>query len=351
MSFYDWQGVQVYEQQTIKEALSVLDREALQIVLVVSKNQVLAGSITDGDIRRALLRGETLSSPVTAAMNPEPIVGWASQSEVAWKRLLLENGIRHLPVLDENRCLKGLYYDKKQVSKQRNPIVLMLGGMGTRLRPLTESTPKPMLRVGDRPILETILVHLAEQGFVNFYFCINYLGDQIQTYFGDGSQWGVNIEYVHESKRMGTAGALSLLPESPDLPFIVMNGDLLTKVDLESLLKFHRKHDNCLTACVREYSQQVPYGVVDMQGERVTQLVEKPSYRYFVNAGIYAVSPDALRWVPKDTFFDMPSLIDQALDQKQRVGGFPITEYWMDIGQIPDFEKAQADYEIHFQHL
>ncbi|WP_373018331.1 nucleotidyltransferase family protein [Thiomicrorhabdus sp.] len=349
MNLFEWRRIAVDETATIKEALTVLDREALQIVLVVDSNDVLLGTLTDGDVRRALLRGEGLDGSVTAALNPNPTVGLQSQTETAWKRKMLEKSIRHLPIVDEDKKIVGLYYDKKEVVKRLNPVVLMLGGLGTRLRPLTESVPKPMLRVGDRPILETIVTHIAEQGFVNFYFCINYLGEQIRSYFGDGSQWGVNIEYVEEDERMGTAGALSLLPEKPDLPFVVMNGDLLTKVDLTALLDFHTEHNNITTACVREYAQQVPYGVVDIQGTRVTQMVEKPVYRYFVNAGIYALSPEAMDKVPEQAFYDMPTLIEEVLSEKGNVGGFPITEYWMDIGQMPDFEQAQADYEIHFQ--
>ncbi|MDG6773360.1 nucleotidyltransferase family protein [Thiomicrorhabdus sp. ZW0627] len=349
MNLFEWRRIAVDETATIKEALTVLDREALQIVLVVDADDVLLGTLTDGDVRRALLRGEGLDGCVTSAMNSSPTVGLQSQTETAWKRKMLEKSIRHLPIVDADKKIVGLYYDKKEVAKRLNPIVLMLGGLGTRLRPLTESVPKPMLRVGDRPILETIVTHIAEQGFVNFYFCINYLGEQIRSYFGDGSQWGVNIEYVEEDERMGTAGALSLLPEKPDLPFVVMNGDLLTKVDLTALLDFHTEHNNITTACVREYAQQVPYGVVDIEGTRVKQLVEKPIYRYFVNAGIYALSPEAMEKVPEQAFYDMPTLIEEVLSEKGNVGGFPITEYWMDIGQMPDFEQAQADYEIHFQ--
>ncbi|MDX1346908.1 MAG: nucleotidyltransferase family protein [Thiomicrorhabdus chilensis] len=349
MNLFDWRRISVDETASIKQALTVLDKEALQIVLVVNQSGILMGTLTDGDVRRALLRGVGLDDCVLLAMNAMPTVGLQSQSETAWKRKILEKSIRHLPIVDAEQHVIGLFYDKKEVQKRLNPVVLMLGGLGTRLRPLTESVPKPMLRVGDRPILETIVTHIAEQGFVNFYFCINYLGEQIRSYFGDGSQWGVNIEYIEEDERMGTAGALSLLPEVPELPFIVMNGDLLTKVNLSALLDFHTEHHNIATACVREYAQQVPYGVVEIDGARVTQLVEKPVYRYFVNAGIYALSPQAMDKVPEQAFYDMPTLIDEVLAEKGPVGGFPITEYWMDIGQMPDFEQAQADYEVHFQ--
>lgn len=348
MDLFDWQRISVNEQASIREALTVLDREALQIVLVVGEASRLLGTLTDGDVRRALLRGEGLDGPVTTAMNIKPLVGLSQQSETAWKRKMVEHSIRHLPIVDVDNGIVGLFYDKKEVKKRFNPVVLMLGGLGTRLRPLTETIPKPMLMVGNKPILETIVTHIAEQGFVNFYFCINYLGEQIRSYFGDGSQWGIHIEYVEEDERMGTAGALSLLPEKPTLPFVVMNGDLLTKVDLTALIDFHVEHQNMTTVCVRAYGQQVPYGVVEIDGVNVTQLVEKPVYNYFVNAGIYALSPSAMDKVPESAFYDMPTLIEEVLSDKGAVGGFPLTEYWMDIGQLPDFEKAQEDYKVHF---
>ena len=348
MDLFDWHRISVNEQASIRQALTVLDREALQIVLVVGDASRLLGTLTDGDVRRALLRGEGLDGPVTAAMNTKPLVGLSLQSETAWKRAMVEHSIRHLPIVDSDNGIVGLFYDKKEVKKRLNPVVLMLGGLGTRLRPLTETIPKPMLMVGNKPILETIVTHIAEQGFVNFYFCINYLGEQIRSYFGDGSQWGIHIEYIEENERMGTAGALSLLPEKPTMPFVVMNGDLLTKVDLTALIDFHIEHQNMTTVCVRAYGQQVPYGVVEIDGVNVTQLVEKPVYNYFVNAGIYALSPGAMDKVPESAFYDMPTLIEEVLADKGAVGGFPLTEFWMDIGQIPDFEKAQEDYKVHF---
>lgn len=349
MQLFEWKNITVKQGASIREALTILDHEALQIVLIVNDQDDLKGSLTDGDVRRALLRGATIDSPVTEAMNPNPITGLSFMSETAWKREMLAHSIRHLPIVDQANRIQGLYYDKISVKKITNPVVLMLGGLGTRLRPLTESVPKPMLQIGNKPILETIVSHIADQGFVNFYFCINYLGEQIQSHFGDGSEWGIHIEYVNEGERMGTAGALSLLPEMPKEPFIVMNGDLLTKVDLTALLSFHSEYENDVTACVREYSQQVPYGVVDVDHARVTQIVEKPVYSYFVNAGIYALSAELIHKVPNGKFYDMPTLLDDVLAEKGKVGGFPITEYWMDIGQIPDYEQAQEDYEVHFK--
>ncbi len=348
MKLFDWQQTAVSPQATIKETLAVMDKAALQIALVVDEAGHLLGTVTDGDIRRGLLAGKMLTSPIGEVMHLTPKVGHQGESVTLWQKQIQQYQLRHLPIVDAEGKMVGLFYEKPEPLSLSNPVILMLGGLGTRLRPLTENMPKPLLPVGNQPILETIVKHIAQQGFERFYFCINYLGEQIRDYFGDGSKYGIQIEYIEEQERMGTAGALSLLPEAPQEDFIVMNGDLLTKVDLKALLDFHQKHQNIVTACVREYAQQVPYGVVEMEDHRVTQLVEKPVYRYFVNGGIYALSPAALRFVPDQQFYDMPTLIEQALAEQLPVGGFPITEYWMDIGQLPDYQQAQIDYEQHF---
>jgi len=350
MKLFDWKEISLNEENTIKDALTVLDQQAMQIVLIVSSQQNLIGTLTDGDVRRGLLKGETLNSSVTKIINKSPTFGLEAETEIVWKQHIKRKSLRHLPILNAEQKVIGLYYHKtQQTPRIENPVVLMLGGLGMRLRPLTETLPKPMLPVGNKPILETIVKHIAEQGFTEFYFCINYLGDKIRQYFGDGSNWGINITYIEEDKPMGTAGALSLIPNLPDSPLIVMNGDLLTKVDFRALLSFHLKHQNSITTCVREYSHQVPYGVIEMEGQEITQLVEKPVYRYFVNAGIYCLNTPLTSEMPKEQFYDMPTLVEDQQLKKQKTGGFPLTEYWMDIGHIPDYEQAQADYEVYFK--
>jgi dTDP-glucose pyrophosphorylase len=353
MDLFDWQAISVGHNANIRDALTVLDKQAMQIVLMVSEENRLLGTVTDGDIRRGLLRGETLDSPVDTVANRTPTVGYNDETEIVWQQHIKRKSLRHLPILNRHKQLVGLYYHKtQQTPRRKNPVVLMLGGLGMRLRPLTETLPKPMLPVGNQPILETIVKHIAEQGFTEFYFCINYLGDKIRSYFGDGSDWGVRINYIEEPKPLGTAGALSLLPASvtdADKPMVVMNGDLLTKIDFRSLLDFHQSHGNCITTCVREYSHQVPYGVVELQESTISQLVEKPTYRYFVNAGIYCLSPQAVDSVPAGQFYDMPELIKAQMTRGTKMGGFPLAEYWMDIGHIPDYEQAQADYEVYFK--
>ncbi|HEY9017178.1 nucleotidyltransferase family protein [Thiomicrospira sp.] len=349
MNLHDWTLIAVDPQSSVKHTLEVMDRAALQIALVISADQILVGTVTDGDIRRGLLAGFGLESEIQNVMNKQPTLGFENESALVWQKRIAKHQLRHLPIVSQSKKILGLFYQKQTQSALPNAVVLMLGGMGTRLRPLTENIPKPMLPVGNQPILETIVRHIAEQGFEEFYFCINYLGQQIRDYFGDGEAFGVRIHYVEENERMGTAGALSLLPKKLVEPFVVMNGDLLTKVDLKALLKFHQDNGDIISACMREYSQQVPYGVIEMDGHQINQLVEKPIYRYFVNAGIYAISPKALDLMPSNEFFDMTSLIEKAMAENNKVGGFPLTEYWMDIGQMPDYYQAQADYEVHFQ--
>ncbi|MBE0494059.1 MAG: nucleotidyltransferase family protein [Thiomicrospira sp.] len=349
MNLHDWTLIGVEPESSVKHTLEVMDRAALQIALVITADQTLVGTVTDGDIRRGLLAGFGLESEIQNVMNKQPMLGLENESALVWQKRIAKHQLRHLPIVTQAKKILGLFYQKQTQSALPNAVVLMLGGMGTRLRPLTENIPKPMLPVGNQPILETIVRHIAEQGFEEFYFCINYLGQQIRDYFGDGEQFGVQIHYVEETERMGTAGALSLLPNKLTEPFIVMNGDLLTKIDLKALLKFHQDNDDIISACMREYSQQVPYGVIEMDGHQINQLVEKPIYRYFVNAGIYAISPKALDLMPSNEFFDMTSLIEKAMAENNKVGGFPLTEYWMDIGQMPDYYQAQADYEVHFQ--
>lgn len=344
-----WKALSLHATATLKDALKLLDATAKQITLVVDEEDRLLGTLTDGDIRRALLRDVALSAPVTQAMNADPVVGIEDEHLVAWRQKLQGRAVRHLPIINASGLLIGLYYDRPvALSGLPYPVVLMLGGLGTRLRPLTQTVPKPMLKVGNRPILEHIMEALVSQGFNEFYFCINYLGHMIRDHFGHGEKWGVTIHYVEENKRMGTAGALSLLPHAMQTPFLVMNGDLLTKLDFKSLMDFHIAQKAVATMCVREHEHQVPYGVIELSDHRIARVVEKPVYHYWVNGGIYALSPQALEWVPKDEFFDMPTLVDQLIERELTVSAYQMQDYWLDIGQMPDFEQAQTDFDAEF---
>jgi dTDP-glucose pyrophosphorylase len=344
-----WRPLSLPPTATLKDALRNLDDNALQITLVVDAQDKLLGTLTDGDIRRALLKDIDLSAVVTVVMNATPTVGQEGEHLLAWRQKLQGKKIRHLPIVNAQNQIIGLYFDRPiALSGLPYPVVLMLGGLGTRLRPLTQTVPKPMLKVGNRPILEHILETLVSQGFNEFYFCINYLGNMIRDYFGNGDKWGVTIHYVEEEKRMGTAGALSLLPHRMQTPFLVMNGDLLTKVDFKALMDFHYEQKAVASVCVREHEHQVPYGVIELTDTKIARVVEKPIYRYWVSGGIYALSPQALDTVPHDEFFDMPELIDKLIAQQLTVSAFQMQDYWLDIGQMPDFEQAQTDFDEQF---
>lgn len=345
-----WRDIAVDSEASVQEAWETLDQGSLQIALVIDDDCHLAGTVTDGDVRRALLRGKTMQSPITEVMNANPHTGLMEEEPASWQRTMHRHSLRHLPILDTRGCVVDLVrYEMPTEPKRTTPVVIMAGGLGTRLRPLTENTPKPMIPVGPKPVLETIIENFADQGFSNIYLCLNYKGDLIREHFADGSRFGVSITYIEEDRRLGTAGALSLLPDIPREPIIVMNGDLLTKVDFVRLLDFHKKQGFVATMAMREYSQQVPYGVLHIgDGYRIDQLVEKPVERYYVNAGIYILNPSALSHVPEQKFYDMPSLFNRLLDQQQAVGSFPLRDYWVDIGRLEDLERASDEFSEMF---
>jgi len=346
----EWQQITIPPEASIRRALEAIDRGRRQIALVVEEGHHLAGTVTDGDIRRGLLRGCDLETPIREVMNPNPVTGLQGEDERIWQRTMQRHSLRHLPILDRHGCIVDLVEFRLPAEPSRStPVVIMAGGLGTRLRPLTENLPKPLIPVGPRPVLETIIENFADQGFENILLCLNYKGEMIRAHFGDGERFGVHIRYIVEDRRLGTAGALSLLPEPPDEPIIVMNGDLLTKVDFVRLLDFHRRQGFEATMAVREYSHQIPYGVLRIgEDYRIEGLVEKPVERYYVNAGIYVLSPQALRLVPEQKFYDMPSLFQQLMQRRRPVGSFPLRDYWMDIGRLEDLERASEEFSEMF---
>jgi dTDP-glucose pyrophosphorylase len=342
----NWKDNVVSLQTPLRDTIIRIDKSGQQIALVVDGDGRLAGVVSDGDVRRAVLRGADLSAPTAGFMNPSPTTAAISASAPELLALMRRKVLRHLPLLDEAGCVVGLStLESLMGSLERlNPVVLMVGGMGTRLMPLTRDCPKPMLPVGGKPILESILESFHEQGFRRFYFSVNYLAQTFKDHFSDGSRWGVDIQYLHENKRLGTAGALSLLPVLPDEPLLVMNGDLLTRVRFDNLLDYHVEHRALATMAVREYDFQVPYGVVRLDGAKILAIEEKPVQRFFVNAGIYALSPQAVSLIPRDTFFDMPSLFEQLMQTNRPTSAYPLREYWLDIGRIEEFERAQREW-------
>jgi dTDP-glucose pyrophosphorylase len=346
-----WRKVVVSERHTIRHTIECIDRSSLQIALVVSPSGRLLGTVTDGDVRRGILKGIQLDEPVNLVMNQTPHTIGSGLEREAVLSLMRQTQVRQMPVVDSSGVLVGLeVLDEILVTARHDRMaVLMAGGTGSRLRDLTKDCPKPMLEVGGRAILETILLSLIEFGFHRFYFAVNYKAGVIQRHFGDGSRWNVDIQYVCETERMGTAGALSLLPEMPTEPFLVMNGDLLTKVNVESLFNFHQAHDSVATMCVREYDLQVPYGVLKLDNHRVIQLEEKPVQRFFVNAGVYVLQPEILPFIPRNQFYDMTALFERLILEGKSPAAFPIREYWLDVGRPADFERAAGEFEDVFE--
>lgn len=336
---------------TIRDALQIINNGAIQMAVVVDSEGKLLGTITDGDIRRGLLNNLRLEDSVETILHTTPTVATLSDTKEDILQKALTKKLHQIPIIDEEYRVLGIQEinDLIKPSSKPNMVVLMVGGLGSRLRPLTEVTPKPMLKVGNKPILQTIVEKFAEYGFNEIVLCVNYKSHIIQDYFGDGSAFGVTITYIFEEERMGTAGALSLLTSLPNEPFFVMNGDLLTNINFDHLCNYHLTQNAMATMCVREYDFQVPYGVVNMEGNTILSIQEKPVHKFFVSAGIYMLNPDVIRYIPKNQFYDMPSLFEALIQQNQKAVSFPIREYWLDIGQMEEYERANQEYAGVFQ--
>ncbi len=344
---YFWKNVLVKPENSIRDALEIINNEALRVALVVSETQNLVGVVTDGDIRRGLLNNLALTDAVSLVMNNSPTTAKIGTSREDLVKIMEKKSILSIPILNNEGIVVGLGTLNGTFNSPtyQNPVFIMAGGFGTRLRPLTDNCPKPMLKIGDKPILETVIRSFIKAGFVNFYISTHYMPEQIEAHFGDGADLGVSITYIQENSPLGTGGALGLLPKDlPEgLPLILMNGDVLTKVDFKRLLDFHINHDADATMCVREYDYQIPYGVISGEGNKIISMVEKPVQRFFVNAGIYVISPQIIQSVPENYRIDMPTLLEQHMSERDNVLMFPIYEYWLDIGRMDDFNKAQVD--------
>jgi dTDP-glucose pyrophosphorylase len=333
-------------QASIGEAIAQLERAGTGALLLCDNNRVLRGLLTDGDLRRAILRGVPFDQPCSLIANSDPIVAKDDCEPAEAFRLLdhaREYALNHLPVLDEEGRVVNLLLRSDLASEDYFAglsAVIMAGGFGTRLRPLTDDVPKPMLTIGDRPLLELTIKRLKDAGIKRVNVTTHYLADSISSHFGDGQAFDVDIHYVCEERPLGTAGGLKLLHESSDT-LLVINGDVMTEVDFRSMLAYHKEHGADVTVGVRQFDLQVPYGVVDCVGSRVRELREKPVMHFLVNAGIYLLEPCVYRFIPEGHRFDMTDLIDRLLDKGRHVVSFPIVEHWLDIGQQADYERAQ----------
>lgn len=344
----DWKKTLIAPEATIQQAIQTIDSGQAQIAIVVDGSLKLLGTVTDGDVRRGILKGIALSAPVEQIMRKSPVVVPAEKSREEILAVMKRESIHQVPIVDRRgRIVRVEVLDNLiEAPAQDNWIILMAGGLGTRLKPLTEDCPKPLLKIGNKPLLETILENLIAQGFKRFFLAVNYKNEMVRSHFGDGSQMGVEIEYLREDQRLGTAGALGMLSMKPKDSFLVMNADLLTKINFRHLLAFHAEHEAEATMGVREYSFQVPYGVVDIKRSRVVKVSEKPVKQFFVNAGIYAFEPGVLKLVRKNEPLDMPVLFERIAKKKFTTAAFPIREYWLDIGQMEDFVRANGDFAL-----
>lgn len=335
---------------SIRTLIERFTAHAEQIGIVVDDQRRLLGTVTDGDLRRGILRGITTDAPISAIMNVTPRTLTIDQPRDDITGYMRHERVRHLPVVDfAGRAVDLITLDSLLgPTPQPYPVIIMAGGQGTRLRPLTEHTPKPMLDVGGRPILETIIRRCADAGFDNFYVAVNYRADVIKHHFGDGRSLGVEINYLDEQTPLGTAGPLGQLPNNITTPVLVLNGDILTKMDPARLMEFHRDAGAAATMGVREYEYQIPYGVVDLDDNEIRGLREKPVSRQFINAGIYVLNQSALNLLPPDSASDMPGLFAACRAEGLKTLAFPIREYWVDIGHMDDYRRANEDYSVIF---
>ena len=346
----DLEQILLQPEATIQEAWTAIGKGAVGIALLVNDDRRLIGTITDGDVRRAILDATDLDTPVTTLVRYHPGARWeptvAPEGTQRYEllRLMQTKSIRHMPLLDKEGRVVDLALLSELIDQpEPSPsAVVMAGGYGTRLQPLTGDVPKPMLPVGGRSLMERIIEQLQTVGIQRVSVTTHYKPEVIVEHFGDGRRFGIQIDYINEKQPLGTAGALGLM-ETPNEPLLVINGDILTQLDFRALFDFHREHRADMTVAVRKYEFQVPYGVVETEGVEISSLVEKPSLGFFVNAGIYLLEPIVHRYIPNGRRFDMTDLIDRLLADERRVVSFPIREYWIDIGQHGDYEQAQDD--------
>lgn len=358
MNNIELQSLFISPDHSIRSAMERVERGSCGIALVVDQERRLLGTITDGDVRRAILAGTDLESPVSVLLArkistryPRPVTAQLGAKRETLLELLHENVLRQLPILDNDGRIVDLVMLDDLIPTQDLPLqaVIMAGGLGTRLRPLTEDLPKPMLPVGGKPLMEFVIEQLRQVGIRRVNVTTHYKPEKISDHFGDGSSFGVELNYVNEDMPLGTGGALGLI-DKPTESMLVINGDILTKVDFRAMLAYHLEHRAVMTVAVKQYDIKVPYGVIECEGSRVCALKEKPQMHFLVNAGVYLLEPTVYEFIPNGKHFNMTDLIQWLLAADHIVASFPIIEYWLDIGQLPDYEQAQNDMKQQGNH-
>ena len=345
----DIQVLLISPDHSVKECITSVNRSGRRVALVVDEQKRLLGTITDGDIRRAILSDVGMEEPVSVLLSKkagtryaQPVTAGVADGRAAHLKLLQENNIAHLPIVDENQRVVGLVTLDQLISKENVPVqaVVMAGGLGTRLRPLTEDTPKAMLPVGGKPLMEIIVGQLQQAGIDRVHLTVHHQSEKIIDHFGDGRKFGVHMTYVNEDRPLGTAGSLGLMGRPQDT-MLVINGDILTQLNFSAMLAFHRETNSELTMAVQRYQFNIPYGVVEVDGPSVLGISEKPVFNHFINAGIYLLEPSAIKLIPSGDRYDMTDLVQRLIDEDRQVAAFPIHEKWLDIGQHADYEEAQ----------
>ena len=333
----------ITKDKSIQQALDQLyDALGLGLIVVDTNNQLL-GTITDGDIRRAVTLGMNLSESIDKIMYKTPTTALKITSISELKEITKSGKIKLIPIIDNGKVIDVFTVDLDETKDI--PVVLMAGGLGSRLGELTKDCPKPMLEVAGKPVLERIIENFTKVGFKKFFISVNFKKEMIEDYFRDGSDFNCEIEYLRETKRLGTAGSLSLIPDNIKGPMVVMNGDLLTLVDFRRLITFHNNHDSNITMCTRKFDIQVPYGVVNIKDDKIESMEEKPIHSFNVNTGVYVIDGTLLKFIPKDEFFDMPRFVEKAMDNGNTTNCFAMIEKWIDIGKVSDLEYARDLYE------
>lgn len=339
-----WQQAILPLTATIQDAILNLDRVAIKIAMVVDEEGHLEGTISDGDIRRGLLKGLGMESSLSEIVHRNPLVVPVGMPRDAVLNLMLVNKVQQVPVVDEESRVVGLHLweEVAELPMRSNLMVVMAGGKGTRLRPYTEECPKPMVPVAGKPMMQHIIDRAKSEGITRFVLAVHYLGHMIEDHFGDGSKYGVEIVYLKEESPLGTAGALSLLVDRPDEPFLVSNGDVLTDIRYGELLDFHIRHNATATMAVRRHEWQHPFGVVHTRGIDIVAFEEKPVYQSYINAGVYAFSPKALGALPANRHCDMPTFFERLQAAEQQTIAYPMHEPWLDVGRPEDLSYANA---------
>jgi dTDP-glucose pyrophosphorylase len=339
-----FRNVIVAENSTLKDVLGLLGTSPMRMAIVENANSQVLGIITDGDVRIGLLSGATLDTPANEVMNSQFVSIGPSSTAADASLILRRKGISHLPVIDEEKRLLGLFA-ATAISKTTlvdNWVVIMAGGRGERLRPLTDKIPKPLVKVAGKSLIDLVLEKCETEGFHNFFVSVNYLGEMIQSHLTNVKSDLVDIHFLREENPLGTGGSLTLLPEAPSQPVLIMNSDVLHNVDLRKLIDFHESEESQITVCGRHFQTQIPFGVLESKDSRLISITEKPTFSHLVNAGIYVISPEVLKLLETNVYADMPDLLARAISEGMKVSVFPVHEFWLDVGTPESLEEANS---------